>query len=176
MCKRNELLAYINAERTDGNGITETWAISDHLMAEFSIPGFEIFHKNRIHKKGGGIICFIKNENPAVKISKQDSAKYDTVCIEVATSRNNKLPIGTVYRPPEHQAGDDAALYEEIQPITQNKQSVIIGDVNCPNIDWTTMNGDHEGNRLLEMLKKHFSNPDCYLTNEKKFTGSSPRA
>ncbi len=96
MRKRNELLAYIYAERPDENGITETWAISDHLMAEFSIPGFESFHKNRIHKRGGGVICFIKNENPAMKMSKQDSAKYDTAYNEVTTTRNNKLTIGTV--------------------------------------------------------------------------------
>ncbi len=57
-----------------------------------------------------------------------------------------------LYRPPKQQAADDAALYEEIQAITQNKQSVIIGDFNCPNIDWTTLSGDQEGNRLLEML------------------------
>ncbi len=78
-------------------------------------------------------------------ISKQDSEKYDTVYIVVATSRHNKLTIGTVYRPPKQQAADDAALYAEIQTITQNKQSVIIGDFNCPNIDWTTLNGDQEG-------------------------------
>ncbi len=69
------------------------------------------------------------------------------------SSRHNKLTIGTVYRPPMQRATDDAALYEEIQTITKNKQSVIIGDFNCPNIDWPTMNGDQEGNRLLEMLE-----------------------
>ncbi len=67
------------------------------------------------------------------------------------TSRHNKLTIGTVYRPPKQKATDNAALYEEIQTITQNKQSVIIGDFNCPNIDWATMNGHQEANRLLEM-------------------------
>ncbi len=89
-------------------------------------------------------------------ISKQDSEKYDTVYIEVATNRYNRLTIGTVYRPPKQQAADDATLYEEIQAMTQNKQSVIIEDFSCPNIDWTTMNGDQEGNKLLEMLEDAF--------------------
>ncbi len=62
-------------------------------------------------------------------ISEQNSEKYDTVCIEVATSKHNKLTIGTVYRPPKQQAADDT------QAMTQNKQSVIIEDFNCPNID-----------------------------------------
>ncbi len=110
-------------------------------MTEFSIPGFESFYKNKIHKKGG-VICCVKSNYPDVKLSKQDSEKYDTVCTEVATSRNNKLTIGTVYRPLKQQAADDAALYEEIYTITQKKQSVIIGDLNCLTIDWTTMNGE----------------------------------
>ncbi len=40
--------------------------------------------------------------------------------------------------------------------MTQNNQSVIIGDFNCPNIDWTTLSGDQEGNTLLEMLEDAF--------------------
>ncbi len=124
-------------------------------MTEFSIPGYESFHKNRPHKKGGGVICYVKSDYPAVIISKQDSEKYDTVYIEGTTSKH-KLTIGTVYRPPKQQAADDTALYAEIQAMTQNKQSVIIGDFNCPNIDWATLNGDQEGNRLLEMLEDAF--------------------
>ncbi len=67
-----------------------------------------------------------------MKIKKQDSDKYDSDYVELQTSKRNKLTTGTVYRPPKQQAADDAALYEEIQALTQNKQSVIIGDFNCP--------------------------------------------
>ncbi len=91
-----------------------------------------------------------------MKITKEDSEEYDTVYVELETSKHNKITIGTVYRPPKQLAADDAALYEEIHTMTQNKQSVIIGDFNCSNIDWTTMHGNWEGNRLLEMLQDTF--------------------
>ncbi len=97
-----------------------------------------------------------QDKYPAVKITKEDSEKYDTVYVELQTSKHNKITIGTVYRPPKQQAADDAALNEEIHTITQNRQTFIIGDFNCSNIDWTTMYGDREGNRLLEMLKDTF--------------------
>ncbi len=58
-----------------------------------------------------------------------------------------------MYRSPKQQAADDAALYEKIQALTKNKQSVIIGDFNCPKINWSTMTGDQEGNKLPEMLE-----------------------
>ncbi len=104
-------------------------------MTEYSVPGYESFLKNRLNKKDGGIICYVKNTLPAMKIKKQESDKYDSAYIELQTSKRNKLTIDTVHRPPKQQAADDAALYEEIQALTQNKQSVIIGDFNCPNIN-----------------------------------------
>ncbi len=61
-----------------------------------------------------------------------------------------------MYRAPKQQGTDDAAPYEEIHAMTQKKQSVIIGDFNCPKINWSKMNGDHEGNRLLEVLEDTF--------------------
>ncbi len=125
-------------------------------MTGYSVPGYESFFKNRLNKKGGDVICYVKNTLAAMKIKKQDSDKYYSVYIELQTSKRNKLTIGTLYRPPKQQAADDAALYEEIQAMTQNKQSVIIGDFNCPKINWSTLTGDQEGKRLLEMLEDTF--------------------
>ncbi len=79
-----------------------------------------------------------------------------TVYIDLQTNMRKKLAIGTVYRPPKQQAADDAALYEEIQAMTQNMQSVIKGEFNCPKINWSTITGDQEGNRLLEILEDTF--------------------
>ncbi len=64
--------------------------------------------------------------------------------------------IATIYRPPKSQAADDTALYEEIKSAIQNKLAVIIGEFNCQGIDWTSMNGDREGNRLIEMTEDAF--------------------
>ncbi len=52
------------------NQITETWTDLDHLMTEYSVPGYESFFKNRLNKKGGGVICYVKNTLPATKIIK----------------------------------------------------------------------------------------------------------
>ncbi len=104
-------------------------------MTEFSITGYLSFYKNRLHKKGD-VICYVKSKYPTVKITNEDFEKYDTVYVELETSKINKITTGTIYRPQKQQAADDATLYEEIHTITQNrKQSVIIGDFNCSNID-----------------------------------------
>ncbi len=155
MPKRDELLAYIATEEPDVIAITEIWANSSHLMNEFSIAGYENLHKNREHKKGGGVICYVKSTLSALKTNKLDARNYDSVYVEIST-KSNKTMIATIYRPPKSQAADDIAMCEEIKSVIQNKQAVIIGDFNCPNIDRASVNGDREGNRLIEMAEDAF--------------------
>ncbi len=133
--KRDEILAYVAIEKPDVIAITETWINPDYLMSEFSTTGYESFLKNRTHKKGGGVICYIKSSLTAVRLEKLDAENYDSVYVDITTERNKKLTIGTVDRPPKLQAASDTALYEEINTIAWNKQAVIIGDFNCPNVD-----------------------------------------
>ncbi len=61
--KRDEILAYAVMEKPDVIAITETWIKPDYLMSEFSITGYESFQKSRAHKKGGGVICYIKTHS-----------------------------------------------------------------------------------------------------------------
>ncbi len=97
-------------------------------MSEFSVKGYGSFHKNREHKKGGGVICYGRN---AIKIGKQEAEKYDTVYMEI-TAKKTKILIATIFRAPKLQAADDTVLYEEIKSVIHNRQAIIIGDFNCP--------------------------------------------
>ncbi len=153
--KRDGFLAQIATEKPDIIAITESWANSSHLMVEFAIAGYESYQKNRAHKKGGGVICYFKSTLSAVEIKKQDAQNYDSVYVELANG-NKEVTVATIYRPPKQQLADDAALYEEIQTTILNKNAVVIGDFNCPNINWNLMHGDQEGNRLVEMVKDSF--------------------
>ncbi len=101
------------------------------------------------------MICYVKSTLSALKTDKQDAENYDSVYVEIST-KSNKIVIATVYRPPKAQAADDTALYEEIKSVIQNKQAVITGDFNCPSIDWVSMNGDREDNRLIKMAEDAF--------------------
>ncbi len=149
--KRDEFLTQITTENPDVIAITESWANSSHLMAEFAIAGYKSYQKNRKHRKGGGVICYVKSTLSAVKIEKEDAQKDDSIYVEF-TNGNKKVTIATAYRPPKQQPADNAALYEEIQTTIRNKNAVVIGDFNCPNINWNLMHGDQEGNRLVEMV------------------------
>ncbi len=135
--------------------IAETWANSAYIESELSFPGYESFRKNRKHKKGGAVICYVKSTLPAVKIDKQDTESYDSVYVEI-TANNKKLILATVYGPPKQQAADDIALYQELHSLTQSKEAIITGDFICPNIEWRQLTGDHEGNGFIEMVENSF--------------------
>ncbi len=154
--KRDEFLAHIAVEKTDVIAITESWANSSHLMTEFGIAGYESYNKNRQHRKGGGVICYVKNTLSAIEIEKQETQNYDTVSVELTTMGNKKLMVVIVYRPPKQLRTDDTALYKEIQSIIRNTSAVIFGDFNCPSIKWNSMHGDQEGSRLIEMVEDSF--------------------
>ncbi len=153
--KRDEFLAQIATKKPDSIAITESWDNTSHLMAEFAIAGYESYQKNRTHKKGGGVICYVKSTLFAFKIEKEDAQNYDSIYVEL-TNGNKKVTVATVYRPPKQQPADDAALYEEIQTTIRNKKAVVIGGLNCPNINWNLMHSDQEGNRLVEMVEYSF--------------------
>ncbi len=97
-----------------------------------------------------------QNTFSAIKIEKQDAQNYDTVHVELTTTGNKKLLVAIVYRPPKQTRTDDTALYEEIQSTIRNKNAIIVGDFNCPSINWNSMQGDQEGSRLIEMVEVSF--------------------
>ncbi len=134
---------------------TESWANSTHIVSELSLPGYEIFQKNRTNKKGGGVICYVKSMLATIKTDKQDAENYDSVYVEI-THNNKKLILATMYRPPKLQAADDTAPYNEIQSLIQGKNAIIIGDFNCANVDWRLLIGDQEDRRLINMVEDSF--------------------
>ncbi len=80
----------------------------------------------------------------------------DTVYVELTTRGNKKLMVAIVYRPPKRQRSEDTAVYEEIQYTIRYKNAVIVGDFNSPNMNWSSIYGDHQGSRLIEMVVDSF--------------------
>ncbi len=76
----------IDVEKPDIIAITVTWATADHLMTKYSVPGYESFFKNKLNKRGGGVICCVKNTLPAMKIKKNNVIGM-TVYIELKTNK-----------------------------------------------------------------------------------------
>ena len=71
-CKENskqKKLTNIIVEDIDPHiiGITESWATTDIADAELGMTGYVMFRKDRIGRRGGGVILYITNPSRLMK-------------------------------------------------------------------------------------------------------------
>ena len=58
-------------------GITESWANTDITDADLGLTGFVMFRRDRIGRKGGGVILYVKASIKAYEIKLESEADYD---------------------------------------------------------------------------------------------------
>lgn len=154
--KINELKAVIFAENYDVIAITETWCdFKDRdFISEFEISGYKMFFKDRNNREGGGVMVYIKDvyKTTELEIAYIDEIDFVGVKIEML---NMNLNLINVYRPPSSPSVIDIPLYTELSKIS-NGNTIIVGDFNCPNINYSLLDADAEGNRLLKFLGDNF--------------------
>ena len=58
-------------------GITESWANTDITDAELGLSGYAMFRRDRIGRRGGGVILYAKESIQAYEIKLEREADYD---------------------------------------------------------------------------------------------------
>ena len=58
--KKNELNIMVEDIDLRISGITESWANTDITDAELDMSGYEMFRRDRIGRRGGGVILYVK--------------------------------------------------------------------------------------------------------------------
>ena len=77
-------------------GITESWANIDIPDAELALRGYVMFRKDRVGRRGGGIILYVKEFIQAYEIKLEREADDDVAVWCKIVSGNSKLTIGLV--------------------------------------------------------------------------------
>ena len=78
-------------------GITESLANIDITDAELGLTGYVMFRRDRIGRRGGGVILYIKESIQAYEIKLEREADCDEAVWCKIVSGNLKLTIGLVY-------------------------------------------------------------------------------
>ena len=63
--KKTELNIMVDDIKPHIIGITESWANKDITNAELGLEGYVMFRKDRIGRRGGGVLLYIKDTIPA---------------------------------------------------------------------------------------------------------------
>ena len=94
-------------------GMTESWANNDISDAELGLTGYVMFRRDRIGRRGGGVISYIIKESiQAYKIKLEREANCDEAVWCNKVTGNSPLIIGLVYRSANINEEDNIKSYK----------------------------------------------------------------
>ena len=117
-------------------GITESWANTDITDAELGLTGSVMFRRDRIGRRGGQVILYVKESIQAYGIQLERDADYDEAVWCKIVSGNSKLTIGLVYRSPNINEEDNTKIQNAIKEVSKG-ECIIMGDFNHGHMQWT---------------------------------------
>ena len=83
--KKNELNIMVEDIDPHIIGITESWANTDITDAEFGLTGYVMFGRDRLGRRGGGVILYVKESIQAYEnINEEDNTKIQNAIKEVS--------------------------------------------------------------------------------------------
>ena len=83
-------------------GISETWLNIDN-KSQIQIPGYLFVNNNKNTKTGGGVGMFISsviNFHVRNDLNLQRDGVLESIFVKTSLRKNEKIIIGTIYRPP----------------------------------------------------------------------------
>ena len=98
--KKNELNIMVNDIKPHIIGITESWANNDITDAELGLEGYVMFRKDRIGRRGGGVLLYIKETVPAYEVQLNEEAECNEAIWCKLVTGHTTVTIGVVYRCP----------------------------------------------------------------------------
>jgi len=107
-------------------GITESWATTDISDAELGMTGHVMFRKDRLGRRGGGVILYIKESIQAYEIKLEIEAECEEAVWCNIVTGNTTLTVGFFYRSPNISIEDNEKLHNGIKEVSK-RDCIIVG-------------------------------------------------
>ena len=151
--KINELAVHTVDQQPDIILLTETWCNASVPDAALAIPGYHLETDLRMDRTdttngiGGGLLVYTKLGLRILSTDKFKLNKFNQFCCFQVITKGEPLSLILVYRPP----GSGHDNIEELCDIMRNldNQSIVIGDVNLPEINWPDLTSAARGRPVL---------------------------
>ena len=121
--KKNELNIMVEDIDPHISGITESWTNINITDAELGLTGYVVFRKDRIGRRGGGVILYVKESIQAYEIKLEREADCDEAVWCKIVSGNSKLTIGLVYQSPNINEEDNTKIKTAIKEVSKGNVS-----------------------------------------------------
>ena len=131
--KKTELNIMVDDIKPHIIGITESWANNDITNAELGLEGYVMFRKDRIGRRGGGVLLYIKDTIPAYEVQLQEEADCNEAIWCNLVTGHTAVIIGVVYRCPNITKQNNEKIHNAINEVSKS-DCIIMGDFNHGNI------------------------------------------
>ena len=136
--KKNELDIMVDEIKPHIIGITESWANNDTTYAELGLEGYVMFRNDRMGRRGGGVLLYIKETIRAYEIQLQEEADCKEAIWCKLVTGHTTVTIGVVYRCPNITKQNNEKIHNAISEVSKG-DCIIMGDFNQGNIKWDTL-------------------------------------
>ncbi|BHF69028.1 hypothetical protein SprV_0301206900 [Sparganum proliferum] len=160
LSKIDELKIHLSDLSPDIISLTETWLNQQVDNRELTIPGYQLFRRDRSGRQGGGVLTYVKHGLIVSDKTDKLSCTSEAVWLTIKAPGSPSLDVLPVYRPPRNDPTVDARLIEDLERFSIRSDVLIMGDFNAPHIDWSSAcasGPDHAfDRRLLDTTLKLF--------------------
>ena len=137
--------------------ITEAWTHDGICNNYLQIPDYSIVTRHdrndTTQGRGGGILIYVHTS-----INACESPLYSTfnqyAGIDISTSDTSSISLYVFYRSPNSSSINNDLLLDALASIRNS--SIVIGDFNYPGINWATLEGNAETQRLIDTTLDKF--------------------
>ena len=138
--------------------VTEIMAKNQQAFekSEYDIPGYDLFVNDNPKL---GVAIYMKSELNAVLNAELNKSSFEeAVWCEFKTKEGEGVLVGCVYRSPSSGDENFVKMLELLrhEELNKFKNICIVGDFNCPNINWNGYSSSARDRTLVECLRDSF--------------------
>jgi len=128
--------------------LSETWLNKNSPSAALNIPGYNLFRRDRVKGKGGGVMVYLKNTIHCTQIQ-LSNVNLECIGLTITLSSQMSFVMFLLYRPPS----STNAFYDEFKRLLKeynSKQEVLLlGDFN---INWDDKRNRNSLKRITDNM------------------------
>ena len=115
---KNELNIMVDDIKPHIIGITESLPNNDITYAELGLEGYVMFMKDRMGRRGGGVLVYIKENIPAHEVQLHDEADCNEAIWCKLVTRHTTVTIVVVYRCPNISKQNNEKIHNAISEVS----------------------------------------------------------
>ena len=132
----SEVRQLAHERKSDIITISESWLNTTVKSAEVNVDEYKLYRLDRLHKRGGGVCAYVRNELKAKMLSELSyisEQNFHQLWLTVQCNKMKSLVVCVTYRPDDSPVSSFEEILKPnyIQAILLNKPIVILGDLNC---------------------------------------------